>query len=170
MCAEVEIWQAIEEAVRTKGSRARQFRNALLPIHRLPHELILEVLRSVIEPFAKQEDYYIFVKRISGVCHLWRHIINGAPALWSRIHGWDPPPAMEEALERSAAHTLDVWFDPGCGLNEIDMDTFLEKLSPHMDRCEKLVLVAGWQEGGLEKLFALSAPQLRRDSPNRGLP
>lgn len=78
-CAEVELWEIIEAAVRTKASRARQLRNALVPIQQLPTEVVVRVIHMAVAPFRHQAEYYTILRQISGVCHRLRRIINGTP-------------------------------------------------------------------------------------------
>ncbi|KAG8899908.1 hypothetical protein FRC00_000678 [Tulasnella sp. 408] len=168
-CAEVDLWEKIEAAVRIKASRARQLRNALLPIQQLPTEVVVRVLRMVVAPFREQTKYYTVLQQISRVCHRLRRIIHGTPTFWSRIDSSDPPHIVDRALKRSAAHALDVRYGFG-----ISLDIFVEKLTPHIGRCRKVEVeyyMTGLED--LKQFLALPAPRLeqlvlRNTRPIRG--
>lgn len=163
--AEAEIWATVEEVIRNKASRARQVRNALLPIQQLPTEVVLQVLCMVVPPFLEQADYYMVLRQVSGVCHRWRQIINSTPTLWGRIHSWDSAYVVKEALKRSAHHALDVYFDNDNRIRPMgraERYNFVENLIPHLGRCRKLAL--GWDSDPrqVKELLGLPAPQLEQ--------
>lgn len=164
-CIKVDLWQKIEGAVRTKGSRARQARNALLPIQRLPTEVALQLFDTVLMPI-RRRHYYDILKGVSEVCHHWRKIIHHTPALWSKIYCTAVrSEVVDQALERSTTHPLDVWFSSMGGGNKIGLESFLEKLSPHMGRCQRLALTyfEKWDRSeGLAELVRLPAPKLEQ--------
>ncbi|KAG9034911.1 hypothetical protein FS837_002084 [Tulasnella sp. UAMH 9824] len=158
-CAEVEIWETIEEAVRIKASRARQLRNALLPIQQLPTEVVALVLRMAVAPFREEMHYYTILQQISGVCHRFRQIIHGTPTFWSRIDSSDPPHIVDEALKRSAVHALDVRYEYGMSL-----DIFTQKVAPHIGRCRKVEMDDHFMLNleHMQKFLALPAPHLEQ--------
>ncbi|KIO27420.1 hypothetical protein M407DRAFT_23354 [Tulasnella calospora MUT 4182] len=163
-CAKVDLWQKIEIAVRAKGSRARQTRNALLPIQQLPTEVALHLFNAVLMP-VKRRQYYDTLKDISKVCHRWRHTVHHTPALWSRIYGSTPHQIVDQALERSATHSLDVWFSSRGRVNRIDLQDLVQRLSPHIGRCQSVALTyfGEWDAShGLTQLVHPAAPRLER--------
>ncbi|KAG8943859.1 hypothetical protein FRC04_002482 [Tulasnella sp. 424] len=163
-CIKVDLWQKIEGAVRTKGSRARQARNTLSPIQQLPTEVTLQLFDTVLMLVGRRH-YHDILKGMSEVCHHWRKIIHHTPALWSKIYCSAVREVVDQALERSATHPLDVWFSSVGRGNKIALESFLEKLSPHMGRCQRVALTyfGEWdQSEGLAELASLPAPKLEQ--------
>lgn len=163
-CAKVDLWQKVEDAVRAKRSRARQARNALLPIQQLPTEVTLHLFDMMLRP-VKRRYYHDTLKEISRVCHRWRNVIHHTPALWSKIYGNTLRQIVDQALERSAAHPLDAWFSSMGRENRIDLECFVERLSPHIGRCQSIALTyfGEWDPSqGLIQLIHRPAPKLER--------
>ncbi|KAG9046690.1 hypothetical protein FS837_003843 [Tulasnella sp. UAMH 9824] len=163
-CAKVDLWQKVEDAVRAKRSRARQARNALLPIQQLPTEVILHVFNTILR-HVKRRCYHDTLKEISRVCHRWRHVIHHTPALWSKIYGSTLHQIVDQALERSATHPLDAWFSSIGTMNRIDLEGFVKRLSPHIGRCQSIALTyfGEWDPSqGLVQLIHRPAPKLQR--------
>ncbi|KAG9022094.1 hypothetical protein FS837_006752 [Tulasnella sp. UAMH 9824] len=87
--------------------------NAVPPVHSLPAELVLQIIRYVVRPFLQNNkaDYYQYIINLSGVCSHWYSIVRDSPRLWNQVHASDSPNIVGMALERSSRHLLDITFD-----------------------------------------------------------
>lgn len=75
--------------------------NGRLPIHQLPRELFVLILDLAIEPPRLEA-----LKKLTGVCWSWAHIIHRTPSLWATVDAVDD---LSEALERSKSCVLSTW-------------------------------------------------------------
>ncbi|KAG8913948.1 hypothetical protein FRC01_004296, partial [Tulasnella sp. 417] len=90
--------------------------NAALPIHTLPAEVFLQVIRlymlDLFDPEDHAKGYNKCLINLSGVCSYWYNLIRDSPPLWTRLDLSDPPEVVEIVLQRSSSHLLDVILDP----------------------------------------------------------
>ncbi|KAG9017067.1 hypothetical protein FRB90_001892 [Tulasnella sp. 427] len=121
----------------------RRRHNSLLPIHRLP----LEILSAIVE-FALSSihaDYRLQrLLQISSVCFTWRTVAIATPSLWSTISSRNTTNTITLALERSKDAPLSAWFIVGDYSTNLDgyseyldtrcSDNFLDFIYPHKHR------------------------------------
>lgn len=88
--------------------RPRQ--NALLPINRIPDEILLLVFAYLVQP-VNQDTYYDLhgIVCVSRVCARWRRIAINEPALWTEIHACSPT-QVEVFLKRSHGRPVRMYF------------------------------------------------------------
>ncbi|KAG8861924.1 hypothetical protein FRB96_002367 [Tulasnella sp. 330] len=89
-------------------ARLSQYRNSLASIiHRLPTELLVNILTRVVQ-FYDWPDYYYFVRlqRLAQVCRAWNVIIKGSAELWNVINLSHDDSTIRIALDRSKACPL----------------------------------------------------------------
>jgi hypothetical protein len=83
--------------------RARQTRrNALMPINRLPREVLVEVFRYALDGSSKYKTLPFIL-----VCTLWREVALESPSLWSDLELW-PLPCFNVFLARAKEAPLTV--------------------------------------------------------------
>ncbi|KAG8958590.1 hypothetical protein FRC00_002563 [Tulasnella sp. 408] len=133
-CAKMAAWEQVADALRERATPNLRDRNALLPVHQLPVEVLASILEGVVA--GESDRYYQQLKQLCGVCYHWQTVVNGAPWLWTRIRGDDSIRMVEEALTKSSNRLLDVhvraqfWFQA-----QLDkFASFFEKLEPHLNR------------------------------------
>ncbi|KAG8964025.1 hypothetical protein FRC00_004053 [Tulasnella sp. 408] len=78
-----------------------------LPIHRLPAEILVEIVRYYIQ----QNTGIRHLVRLTQVCKRWSIIIQDAPILWTTIDAADGPLAIRKALQAAKDALLDLKFD-----------------------------------------------------------
>ncbi|KAG8900793.1 hypothetical protein FRC00_011137 [Tulasnella sp. 408] len=112
--------------------------NAALPIHYLPAELLVQIIRHVVRPFLQKNkaDYYQYIINLSGVCSHWYGVMRESPPLWNQVHASDSPNIVGMALERSSSHLLDITIDASAyqkrGLS--DTQDFINMIILHRSR------------------------------------
>ncbi|KAG8924990.1 hypothetical protein FRC01_010826 [Tulasnella sp. 417] len=112
-----------------------------IPIHSLPTELLLEVIRLEVLWYIPDlpEDYYSRLVGLSGVCCRWYHVIRDSPELWTRMHGSDSPEIYELAMKRSSGRLLDIVLEADVLYRMQDEDRdhlgwFMAEVRSHVDR------------------------------------
>ncbi|TFK50698.1 hypothetical protein OE88DRAFT_286466 [Heliocybe sulcata] len=106
----------------------RQY-NDLLPIARLPQELLTEILLIASHGYSRPPTFgWLALTRI---CHRWREAALGAPAFWSRF-------ASGERLKRTglAFHRLMLGRSAQC-----DLSVYLSMHLHHLEHAKELCLV-----------------------------
>ncbi|KAG8962301.1 hypothetical protein FRC00_009844 [Tulasnella sp. 408] len=112
--------------------------NAALPIHSLPVELLIQIIRHVVRTSLQKNkaDYYQYIITLSGVCSHWYGVMRDSPSLWNQVHASDSPYIVGMALERSSSHLLDITIDASAyqerGLN--DTQDFINMIILHRSR------------------------------------
>ena len=127
-------------------ARLRVRRNALMPIYRLPPEIISLIFLSCMPTKddihsspSRHAWIYSWWKAISHVCHHWRDVALSTPALWSVIDfrcitGTD---MMETFLARSRHAPLDIDID-NYSIFSWDPDSLCDIISSHMHHVGRL--------------------------------
>ncbi|EPQ50107.1 hypothetical protein GLOTRDRAFT_51031, partial [Gloeophyllum trabeum ATCC 11539] len=65
--------------------RLKRERNQLLPVQRLPAELLLQIINLAWTDCAPRHWEPVFLVGVTHVCSYWREISLTASQLWSRI-------------------------------------------------------------------------------------
>ncbi|KAG8909694.1 hypothetical protein FRC01_006795 [Tulasnella sp. 417] len=77
------------------------------PIHRLPSELLVEVVRYYSQGDTRLRDTI----RLTLVCKRWSMIVQGAPILWTVINAAEGPSVVRKALQNAKDALLDLTFN-----------------------------------------------------------
>ncbi|KIO26610.1 hypothetical protein M407DRAFT_24057 [Tulasnella calospora MUT 4182] len=77
------------------------------PVHRLPPEILVEIVHHSIEPGTCLRDLI----RLTLVCKRWNIIVEGAAVLWGNIDADEGPSAIRKALEMAKDTPLDITFN-----------------------------------------------------------
>ncbi|KAG9034643.1 hypothetical protein FRB95_012963 [Tulasnella sp. JGI-2019a] len=91
--------------------------NTLLPISRLPNDLLVEIfaLNSEMDHQSKGWDYNLRTEfaltRFASVCRKWREIVCSTPSLWAYINSTHPHRANLECLARSDQALLRIFLN-----------------------------------------------------------
>ncbi|KAG8956448.1 Cryptococcal mannosyltransferase 1 [Tulasnella sp. 408] len=159
-CVKIPVWEQVVGALMERAAQNLKDRNALLPIHQLPSEVLASILEGV--PDIKSYRYYQQLKQLRGVCYHWREVVDDTPRFWTLIRGGDSIRLVEEVLKRSSNHPLDVSFYSQHYFQPDRLAAFLEKLEPHLNRLKcvhfeysSLLVPEGW----LTTVNLLTSPQ-----------
>lgn len=160
----------VEQYLSVARSKLRTLRNRFVPIHRLPSEIMSQILvlslkkelrfLDAVDPtqepneppiFSDSRARKLFLCTLQSVCKNWREITIGTAALWTEINLEDfamKPKSTISYLERSKGCDLDFIIDAHNNLLERgsrynkQLDEFLALLHPHISRCRSLVAKA----------------------------
>ncbi|KAG9027678.1 hypothetical protein FS837_004191 [Tulasnella sp. UAMH 9824] len=157
--------EAISDALKLHRSHFATRRNSLVPLGRLPVEILSAIFLFVLSD--NYEDLRLRFKhlfRLRGVSKTFRSIINHTPPLWTSIPSNCPLPVVSEALFRSKNFPIMVY-----GQEEMD-DTgeivlptnndFLEAVIDHVDRWQGLHLTFS-STAALQNALIKPAPRLK---------
>ncbi|KAJ7593888.1 hypothetical protein C8J56DRAFT_423501 [Mycena floridula] len=161
---------AEEHKLQRAAASLKGYRNSLLPVHRLPPELLAEIFRLLQEQpqsFCPSFEYEVPSRSdyrwmdLLQVCRHWRGIVATSPMLWSAIDTLFRP---ETFLKRSGAAPLSVFIpntdrvsdslirqiaSQGSHLRELHCwGGYREELLPYFQKCpgpllEALTLLPG---------------------------
>ncbi|KAG8908564.1 hypothetical protein FRC01_007339, partial [Tulasnella sp. 417] len=143
-------------------------RNALLPVHQLPVEVLADIFQETFDEdsgyFDSRLEQY---KKLSHVCYRWQTVLDNSPGLWSRIDGKDPSALVDEALKKSSNRLLNFSFCTQVTHEPHKLASFLQKLDPHLNRLRNVRI--NFQSDFLPKshlttvkLFTSPQPSLER--------
>lgn len=126
------------------------------PIHLLPEEIFLEVVRLCISPDMPLRNRIA----LTWVCRRWKTILEGAASFWSRISAADGFPCIQKALHLAKGVPLDlVYSDKGHGVSR---GTFFNEVGDRIAQWRSLVAeFDGWSTPSpLANLGTIAAPKL----------
>lgn len=83
----------------------RKSHNTLRPIHRLPPELFIEIIKGSVEEARART---LRLEELSSTCVHWHCSIISTPALWAVVSPHDPPEAIHKTIRRSQRTPLDI--------------------------------------------------------------
>lgn len=137
--------EAISNALKYHRSNYATRRNFLVPLGRLPVEVLSSIFAFVLSHDG--DDFRLRLQhlyQLRAVSKTFQSIINQSPPLWTSIPSNCPLPVVSEALIRSKALPIGIY-----GLEEVDdvrdqvlptNPDFLEAVAAHVDRWEGLFL------------------------------
>lgn len=133
--ASLEALRRVIEAHRTQKKRSR---NALLKVHRLPVEVLVDILHKSLRHNRNEASYYRRVSKLSTVSFLWYNIIQNT---WFHISNMHHPTANFKALQKSKNHAIDVHF-PSSWESEASskQPLLIETACDHIERWQSVVL------------------------------
>ncbi|KAG9044883.1 hypothetical protein FS837_007358 [Tulasnella sp. UAMH 9824] len=131
-CAKMPAWDRVAGALRVRATQNLRDRNALLPVHQLPVEVLARILEGAVD--GETYRYYRQLTLLRGVCYRWQEVVDDTPWLWTRIRGGDSIRLVEEALKKSSTHPLDVSVRSQFYFQPDKLAAFFEKLEPHLNR------------------------------------
>ncbi|KAG8987591.1 hypothetical protein FRB93_004463 [Tulasnella sp. JGI-2019a] len=153
---------------RLRSAKARHH-NTLLPISRLPNDLLVNIFASVFEtkdPFMGSvyggRSVVGMLATLVFVCHEWREIMHSVPSLWTYLNSEHPHEANLECLARSGQAPLHISYshnDLPTELSEKFVTTIFQEVHPwksvrfHDTTCERLEELEQRPAPFLEKLF-----------------
>ncbi|EPQ55506.1 hypothetical protein GLOTRDRAFT_128737 [Gloeophyllum trabeum ATCC 11539] len=103
--AELEEREQLIRECEEELARRKRSRNSLMPVSRLPTELLLKIIAIAWGDCASSRP--MFLLHVSHVCWLWRMVALDTPALWARV-GLANPRHVKLMLKRSKGVPLTV--------------------------------------------------------------
>ncbi|KIO22530.1 hypothetical protein M407DRAFT_27929 [Tulasnella calospora MUT 4182] len=162
-CTKVSAWEHVADTLRARAAQSLRDRNALLPVHQLPVEVLTDIPEEAVDG---EFDPYLQrlkkLKQFSHVCHCWQKAIDGSPWLWARIQGNDSPRLVTEALMKSSNCLLEFSFFTRLSSKPDNLAAFLGKLDPHLDRLRSVeISFLSYQipDGRFTTIKLLTTPQ-----------
>ncbi|KAG8964023.1 hypothetical protein FRC00_004051 [Tulasnella sp. 408] len=104
------------------------------PIHRLPPEILVEVVRNYVQRDTSIRDLI----RLTLVCKRWSNIVQDAPSLWTTINAAEGPSAVRKAMQVTKDALLDLRFD--YSTTQMDKGAFFKAIGEQSGRCRTLVV------------------------------
>ncbi|KDQ13236.1 hypothetical protein BOTBODRAFT_33843 [Botryobasidium botryosum FD-172 SS1] len=126
------VTEAVNAYAALKLSYIRRRQNQLVPIHRLPFEILSSVFQFAERGIDTRESTSQFLSDISSVSHLWRQIVLDTPRLWTRLFLL-PATIASTFLSRSKHAPLHVHYDSRLP-QRLDLPSYLELVSPQLHR------------------------------------
>ncbi|KAG9002057.1 hypothetical protein FRB90_011449 [Tulasnella sp. 427] len=135
----------VRDRLFSKVSILNKERNTLVPLHQLPIERLLDILRRSLyldsHPTRTMgQTYHQRLAKHRTVCKQWRTIIDDTPSLWATLDVRDPPEIISMAITRSAAYPLEInlgpntWYPRRRGHGSTRRSIFLQDTVQHSDR------------------------------------
>lgn len=104
------------------------------PIHRLPPEILVEIVRHYIQRDTTLRD----LVRLTHVCQRWSIIVQDAPVLWTTINAADGPSAFHKAMQTAKDALLDLTFDDTTA--KVSLEIFLKSVGERIGQWRTLVV------------------------------
>jgi hypothetical protein len=148
-----------DETERAMWASRRQH-NGLLPIARLPPEILCKVFESYQAQFPPRDGLEQLTE-LTKVCSQWRSIAHSCPSLWTNID-WNYPELAEKGVTLSRSLPLRVWCD-AASYGSIDLDVAIDAVLDIWPRA--LMAHLHFYEEDISELMSelasVSAPHLR---------
>ena len=113
--------------------RLLSLHNSTLPLHHLPAEILVEILRQA---FGQNDRKWM--AKAAGVCRHWRDVVISTPLLWSNIDLSMTSQYMKLCLARSQEASLRIYVPPDEPHETPDPSAIFSILSPHHPRISQV--------------------------------
>ncbi|QRV84765.1 pre-mRNA-processing-splicing factor 8 [Ceratobasidium sp. AG-Ba] len=137
---------------------ARNYSKQLVPINRLPHEVLSRIFGIVGEyraphsyDLSKPKKSFRYPELLSEVCTFWNQLVKNTPALWSRIKlvvcGSEKDTSYARAsrfLRFSNNSPISIRIKSSSALKPNEVSALLEWLTPAMKRVYRLETGRNW--------------------------
>ncbi|KAG8988703.1 rRNA-processing protein bfr2, partial [Tulasnella sp. 427] len=97
-------FDAVRGEFASKIQEARRQRNALLPISRLPRELLARIFYIYCDTYSRLNE----LKTLASVCSSWSTLVRSTPALWSILESNCPLDLLPTVIRNSRSSPLTV--------------------------------------------------------------
>ncbi|KAG8922827.1 hypothetical protein FRC01_013565 [Tulasnella sp. 417] len=130
-------------------------RNSLLPIYRLPVELLIDIFLRVIDLIDWDMEQN---RNIASVCKAWYDIIIQSPQFWHRINVSHDIETIKRIMRRNADGPFSIQFDKD-SIGESKHEEVLTLLAPQSHRWQS-IMFQGRLTDTIFKLISSPAPEL----------
>ncbi|KAG9042024.1 hypothetical protein FS837_011444 [Tulasnella sp. UAMH 9824] len=137
--------------------------NALLPIARLPSEILIKVFAFVLRVKRLDDDTHILGAVLTRICREWTRLIDNTPSLWTRISPYKSTfKHVIMALEKSQTLPVDLYFDED-HMRQMPLNRFFGATKRHKDRWRVLeVILCSSYKTLNSQISKVSTPQLEK--------
>ena len=153
-------------------SKLRFAANALIPINRLPPEILCEVFfhfRPVIKRGSEQPQSgsrpFEDLLAITHTCHLWRITAIGAADLWSQLIARDPRKNMDDMIRLFINRSGDLPLDADLGYGSEVVTPYTDRLRTLTCRGDAICHLGSRAAPSLETLYIHSRDYFYFESP-----
>ncbi|KAG8942873.1 hypothetical protein FRC04_003448 [Tulasnella sp. 424] len=149
-----------DNSVRDRTVKLIRERNTLIPIGKLPAELLGLIFYLVLfTPSGRRWSRFVpRITTLGAVCRWWRDIVQQTPSFWAQISSTDHADFVSEALERS--HQVPLHLTYIGRYADGPKSPFLDKALPHLHRWES-VAIHQPNVIAVATYFSLPAPALK---------
>ncbi|KAG8933188.1 hypothetical protein FRC00_013477 [Tulasnella sp. 408] len=106
-------------------------------------------------------DNLTHAQRLSTVCSQWRAVVEETPEIWTQITGYDPPEAVNKAMEKSRDMSLDIHYSTKSHYRIQGPEAFLQAVCPHIHRWRRAeIFLTSCTYDELHGLAVGTAPRL----------
>lgn len=149
---------------------ARQKRNGLVPIFRLPEEVLVNIFHISLESHLTcgitDPPYLDRLKKLASVCSSWLTLVRSTPSLWAVLEASCPITFLPVVLRNSKSSLLNIrseWGSNALGLTTDDHRKFLQAvIEPALtERWSSVYIDLPHETGPIKKIMEGSFPNLR---------
>lgn len=116
----------------------RWYQNTLLPIARLPSEILIKVFGFVWSVNRRDDETNILGAILTRICREWARLIDDTPSLWAPISPYKSTVKhVIMALEKSQSLPVDLYFDEDY-MKHMPLDHFYGAIKRHAARWKVL--------------------------------
>lgn len=137
-------------------------RNLLLPIHRLPVEIVCTIIHSSVSQYSEVGNFSP-LSQLRGVSKIWRSYIDSCPRLWAYVNSSRPLLYTLKTLEMSNGAPLNVTYNEYNNGDRIELCDFMNAAGSHLARWKTASLSMSRSYQPLRYLES-PAPLIRRVS------
>ncbi|KAG8921029.1 hypothetical protein FRC00_009227, partial [Tulasnella sp. 408] len=139
-----------------QGSSHPEAKSSDPPIHRLPPEILEEIVRYYVHPDTSLQGPV----RLTLVCRRWKTVIEGTALLWATINAADGPSLVRKALKMAKDVLLDLTFNEETA--QMTRQDFFKLIGERTDRwkCLSVDLTSEKWDFVLEDLTKCIPPSL----------
>lgn len=142
-------------------ARVKSRRNALLPVSRLPVEVLVEIVTHLLNPWVSSHEYPQKLRTLTLVCSQWHHIIDNAPTLWSSLCSFFPRKYTATSILKSKSSNLTIYqLDHYISDEQPHYATFMGQVLPEVRRWEVADICVDALDDQSLRLLEQRAPQL----------
>ncbi|KAG8958284.1 hypothetical protein FRC03_009282 [Tulasnella sp. 419] len=133
------LFKLFKNSLLYKISNMLRHRNTLLPIYKLPNEILSFIFQLVQATETSIERKFWVIQDLAGVSSRWFSVIYTTPSLWSVITSKRSPSQMKTIIQRSKGTGLKIHINED---EDGSFDQVKDILTPHSARWEILHVVS----------------------------
>ncbi|KAG8990294.1 hypothetical protein FRB90_001829 [Tulasnella sp. 427] len=106
--------EVVRDEVKAKITIAKRRRNALLPISRIPKELLANILCIALDisPFPRFKPEHVRqLQNLASVCSAWLDLVRSTPTLWSVLESNSSLDLLHTVIRKSKSGPLHIIAD-----------------------------------------------------------
>ncbi|KAG8991430.1 hypothetical protein FRB90_001348 [Tulasnella sp. 427] len=144
------------KAVNYSGQISRYPQNDVPPIHRIPFEILLQIIEIYIGESPKPIQALL---TLAQVCQRWCKVVD-EPTLWRKIDACEGPDLVQVVLEKAQKTPLSLIFKENTA--DLPLEEFFELIRGHIDQWTSLVVESSQLKGLCAPIENSVPPRLRK--------